>query len=78
MDTKVSRKTVVTVTRFYANNSNMTPIVSAPMTISQAEKRGLTSTDSGTMRYSIKDENGANIYRKNDDFYRQSVREYSL
>ena len=50
---RIPRTTMVVVTRYYANNSNMAPITHDPMTIAQAEKKGLTSTDSGTMRFKL-------------------------
>lgn len=50
---RIPRTTTVIVTRYYANNSNMSPITHDPMTIAQAEKKGLTSTDSGTMRFKL-------------------------
>lgn len=50
---RIPRTTTVIVTRYYANNSNMSPITHDPMTIAQAGKKGLTSTDSGTMRFKL-------------------------
>lgn len=75
---RIPRTTMVVVTRYYANNSNMAPITHDPMTIAQAEKKGLTSTDSGTMRFKLEvvggEFDGCPAGRVNDNWFADTYR----
>jgi len=71
-DQKVSRETLVVVTRGIKNLDNPS-VVTKPMSLYEVESRGLNSNCSGTVRVSYRDLEDNNIYfsPREQNWYRQ-------